>query len=274
MKLAGEVAAELFPLENIPKLITPIILDGTFQNLEKPSMSDQITCPRCFGTKGMTCFVDPSMSDDKCWFCLNPECLKHNAKTSLSNHTPTLKKRSMEWSEFCDKSQLGNRCHEICFENLDQSKSKIDFMYSFAKSPNGILVLQGTPGTGKSYSALAICELFTRDNVSCSYLTQSQLMDKWIFSFKDGKSCKDSFQNVDLLVLDEFGGREPSSGFLEFFMEILSYRLQCKNKGTIIVTNLGEKHFAAFCKDALSDRINTGQYLIFEGKSRRKPVIR
>jgi DNA replication protein DnaC len=76
------------------------------------------------------------------------------------------------------------------------------------------------------------------------------------------------------LIVDDFGTNEPSDKFMGFFMDLINSRMQWEKRGTVITTNLDEKKLGQFCGDALSDRLNTGTLLIFEGKTRRREIIR
>ncbi len=135
--------------------------------------------------------------------------------------------------------------------------------------------MQGPAGSGKTYSAMATCELFTRDDGSCLFFTQKQLADQWQANFNSDKPYlfREKIYSYALLVVDDFGTKDPTPGFLEFFMDVINTRMQWKRRGTIITTNLDDKNMAQFCGSSLSDRLNTGQKLIFTGKTKRKPPI-
>lgn len=149
------------------------------------------------------------------------------------------------------------------------------FLLKYAQKPSGIVIMQGKPGTGKTYGSLGVCEYFTRSQSSCVFVSQRELLRIWL-SITRGEiqsNYLSSVENCLLLVIDDFGTSEPSPGFMSYFMELIDKRMQWKDKGTIITTNLDTKKLNVYCGDALNDRLGTGQFLIYEGKTRRKPII-
>jgi DNA replication protein DnaC len=148
-------------------------------------------------------------------------------------------------------------------------------MAKFCHKPSDLILMQGNPGSGKTYSAMGMCELFTRNSTSCIFVTQVKLWDKWLEVSSGGdKHFIERIKSVNLLVIDDFGTAEVSPAFLKFFMEIINERLQWTDRGTVITTNLLNEKWGEFCGEALTDRISMGQLFTFEDSSRRhkKPI--
>lgn len=171
---------------------------------------------------------------------------------------------------------IGDVYHDVCFESIDQSKGKIDYLRKFCANPmGGIIVMYGPPGTGKTYASMAACELFTRSKISAKFFTHKTLASQWMQSFRDNNHqlLVSKLERVELLVIDDFGTSEPSEKFMAFMMDLINARIQWKDRGTIISTNLVPDKLSEFCGHALSDRLRTGQKFQFEGNSRRSKVL-
>jgi DNA replication protein DnaC len=202
-------------------------------------------------------------------------CLRVCNGSKLPGNIQEYKKpsRTIEWQEFCDLNNMGDLVYDVKFEGVSQSQAKIDYLMKFSKKPSGIIYMYGKPGTGKSYAAMALCELFTRNNSSCKWYTQEKMASQWLETFKENQSSnfRSRLETCSILVIDDFGTTEPPPGFLKFFMDLVSYRMQWSNKGTVITTNLDpDNTLPKFCGDTLMDRLRTGQGFKFEGPSRRK----
>ncbi len=275
MKLMSEIAKKIMPEQEI-KLIHAIRDVFIIKYLKEPIFSNEAICPMCNGNKGYTCLIDPQSSDQRVWFCLNGVCLTAMRRSTYKTYQPTTQaKRSLEWPLFCEINQMGDLVHDTKFEKIEQSKPKIEYLLKFSKNPTGIILMQGESGTGKTYAAMGLCELFTRTSQSCRFFTQERLIKDWLESknLLNPSTFIDKINNVSLLVIDDFGLRDCTPAFLDLFMSIINTRMQWSNRGTVITTNLNEKKISEFCGEALTDRINTGQKFEFKDKSRRKPTI-
>jgi len=164
--------------------------------------------------------------------------------------------------------------HDVKFEKIQQSNSKLAYLLKFALKPYGIIFMKGAPGTGKTYACLGVCEFFTRKDSSCIFCTQTQLHERWLHTFKsdDYFNFIHRVKTCCLLVIDDFATGEISPSFMKFLMDLINSRMQWSDKGTIINTNLNNKDFSIVCGEALSSRINTGVLFEYEGKDRRKPI--
>ncbi len=244
--------------------------------LHEPVMSNEHKCQWCGGIGHHCPLVDPSKCDEYAWLCSNMHCVTNTAIKRVREYQPTTQPlRAILWPLFCEISGIGDLYHDVAFEQVNQSAGKIEYMARFVKLPKGLIVMQGTPGTGKTYAAMALCEYVTRTESSVIFTTQKQMADNWLKTFHEeipsGYARK--VMECKLLVIDDFGTAELSKSLLEFLMHVINSRLQWSNRGTVITTNLDSKKLAEYCGDALSDRLNTGQKFLFSGKSRRKEII-
>lgn len=240
-----------------------------------PTMSTDHKCEYCGGVDHYTPFM---MNDTmaRSWLCANTDCLVYEATKHKGQYISTIKyTRPLEWAKFCEIYHVGDLYSDIRFEKIQQSKAMIDFMLEFVKLPRSILLMQGSPGSGKTYATLGMCELFTRKNADCFFITQKGMADKWLATTKYEKwdPFVEKITKCAFLCIDDFGTGEISNAFMSFFMELLNTRLQWSNRGTIITTNLDDKKMFAFCGEALNDRIRAGQTFSFKEKTRRKPIF-
>ncbi len=239
--------------------------------INPPRFAKELECPFCSCTKFYLISLD---AERKAWMC-GSVCLRSKLPSATQmSPTPPNTKRALEWPLFCELNGIGNIHHDIKFEKVNQSEGKISYMLKFVAAPRGFILMQGDPGTGKTYAAMAMCELFTRKSKFCIFTTQKQMSNNWLNALGDSmNNFISSVTLVQFLVVDDFGTGEVNPKFLEFFMDLINTRMQWDNRGTVITTNLDAKKLATFCGEALSDRINTGQQFEFKGKTRRKQTV-
>ncbi len=244
--------------------------------LKETIISTKHTCEFCGGTQHYAPIMYPAVSGERAWLCANALCAVNNGKTKVkATTTPPTLRCALEWPLFCEINGIGDMHHDVKFEKIEQAPGKIAYLKNFVIKPAGILHMEGKKGTGKTYAAMAVCEKFTRFNTSCIFTTQKQMFNNWLATFKDGNVSNyiDRVLTCNLLVIDDFGIKENSASFMDFFMEIINTRMQWTDRGTIITTNLDLKTLSDFCGEPLSDRIKTGQRFLFEGESRRGNAV-
>ena len=244
--------------------------------LDTPVISCEKECDLCGSTACYCPLVDPEQSAARTWLCANPHCdVYKSVSDTLPRQTTVNRGRAVLWPKFCELNGIGDENYNVKFEEITQNVSKVSYLLKFATNPRGIILMRGETGTGKTYSSMAVCELFTRTNTSAIFCTQKQMLSKWLDTFKAGEynNFIERVTNCNLLVIDDFGIGEMSPGFLGFFMDLVNTRLQWTNRGTIVSTNLNKKDFSKTCGQALLDRISTGQEFEFVGDSKRKKTV-
>ena len=277
MKTLSSYIKKILPKINPNLLVHEIAVVGVWEVLKKPELSNNIKCLVCGSCDHYAVYIDPhSKSDRRVWICANPICESTNLKNMLpSTYTPPKLLRALLWPLFCELNGIGDVHHEVSFELIQQSPGMIKAMRDFAEKPYGIYYFHGGSGTGKTYASMAICELFTRKNSSCRFMTMRQMMAKWLDTFKEDKvsNFNETVNIVELLVIDDFGTGEPPPGFMGFLLDVVNTRMQWKNRGTIITTNLSSSKIAEYTGEALSDRLSTGTPFKFDKSSRRKSKL-
>ncbi len=234
----------------------------------KPFNSSEYECEWCGGKDYQAIFVDPSKSNSKTWLCLNGNCLIYNGRSMPKEYQHSLKRqRCLEWAKFCEINDIGDLHEDVTFENIKQNPEKISILKAFAENPKGIIFMRGGTGRGKTYSAMGVCELFTRSDSSATFTTQHHLSRRW--EEKDKLFISQLF-SCSLLVIDDFGTGHIPNGFMKFFMDLINSRIQWKRKGTIITTNLNGDDLTLICGDALVDRLMSGDIFEFNGTHSRR----
>ncbi len=247
-----------------------IAMPGKIVALETPTMSNELTCPVCHKAIHALPLFDPKISDDRVWMCINSFCEVATFLPQLKPQKPE-SSRAIEWPKFCELNELGDVYYSILFEELKQPLKITKQLNAILLKPKGTALFQGPPGTGKTYSALSVCEKFTRTNPSAIFITQRKLADRWLDHSRNGNSSQfiNSLENCNLLIIDDFGSAIPSPIFLSFFMDVLNTRNQWSNRATIVTTNLQDLDLVKI-GDSLADRLSCGEIIAFSGKSRRK----
>lgn len=236
--------------------------------IDPPVKACDFECPFC-GSREFFRLIEQGKG---AWLCGLNCRLSKLPDTRGATITPATPKRALLWPLFCEINGIGDEHYGVTFDGIDQIPKKLEFLSSFAINPRGVVIMEGDPGTGKSYAAMGLCEFYTRNNTSVMFLTQKTMTEKWLDSFREEKGhvFQRKLEDVALLVIDDFATGAPSAAFLAFFMEIINSRIQWTNKGTVITTNLSFADLSNFCGHALSDRLRVGQRLLFQGASRRK----
>jgi hypothetical protein len=276
MKLAGSIGRQMVRPQIQPKMVHQIAVIGGWKHLAQPTLSSELECPICKEKSHLTPLINPSLGDERVWMCGNVSCFIYKKENGpMATTTPPIPKRAVLWPLFCEINDIGNTHHDVLFEKIEQSQGKIDYLKKFVAKPNGIIIMRGKPGQGKTYCALGVCEYFTRTSVSANVTTQKQLLEKWLENNTTQKYSNyfRKLKEINLLVIDDFGTSDISPGFMGFIMDLINTRMQWNDRGTIITTNLDKNKLSDFCGDALMDRLNTGQQFSFEGDTRREKTI-
>ena len=271
IKSMFNIASKELNIDSSNKLVHFFLSSKGYIAIDPPAWSQDLKCPFCGETTFFVCMVD---KERKGWGC-GRVCEASKLPNDKSGVVvlPNAQ-RSILWPSFCEINGIGDEHYDVRFENVQQSRNKIDYMLKFASAPRGIILMCGEPGSGKTYAAMAICEFFTRKAPHCIFTTQKQMSNNWLIAQGDQvNNYVNSITVTPLLVIDDFATGTPNPKFLEFFMDIVNTRLQWKTRGTVITTNLNVEAFNNFCGEAFTDRITTGQIFNFDNYSRRKKTI-
>jgi|SRR5579859_147512 len=254
------------------KMVHHVCVVGGWRKLDTPMLASDVQCLACGSNKYTTWPVTPERGSEVVWFCGERNCVTTSKENNQKHRvTPTTIKRALPWPVLCEISGIGDRHHNVRYEEIKQPKEKLGVIMGFLKNDRPTLLMMGNPGSGKTYAAMGLCEFHTRRSSSCVFLTQKQLMDKWVTSFKDPTSqFVERVYTCELLVIDDFGTlSKPPDGFMSFFMDMINSRMQWVKRKTIITTNLKAGDLAKVCGDSLVDRLKKADMVMCNEPSRR-----
>lgn len=112
---------------------------------------------------------------------------------------------------------------------------------SFAQSPWGWIVFEGTYGTGKTHLAAAIANERVKHGDKVLFITAPDLLDylRSAYNPESETTYDETFERVrgaDLLILDDLGVENPSAWAQEKLFQILNHRY-ARRLPTVITTN-------------------------------------
>ncbi|MGC8855253.1 MAG: ATP-binding protein [Anaerolineae bacterium] len=112
---------------------------------------------------------------------------------------------------------------------------------TFARAPQGWLLLEGGYGCGKTHLAAAIANFAVSMGIPTLFITVPDLLDSLRFAFSDPETTFEArfeeVRNAALLVLDDFGTQNATGWAQEKLFQIMNYRYINKLP-TVITTNL------------------------------------
>ncbi len=163
-------------------------------------------------------------------------------------------------------------------QDINQKPEVIDFIKGYIRHPLGFLLLSGTNGTGKTFTAMTIYEAISPfklpdyDSDIALFMTQAEINMKFTKASMNGDSgyFLDRVTSTKLLVIDDLGTRTPSDAFMDFLYLVADTRYAHKDrKGTIITTNMNADTMRDKFGNAFFSRVASGQCFRFDGKDRR-----
>lgn len=258
------------------KIIHTIMTKKGSIPLENSMRSDEIVCKFCGSNQGYTCKDNPEKSNKNCWICANFECEVTTGsdwwkEKYLKLDTRVHIKNGIKWDVFCELNGIGDMYHNINFDDIELSEKNKETLKKMTTSCYGIILFYGVIGKGKTYTALCMLHFFTLENASAIFVKQKRLADEWLEFIRNGNFSvfRKKIESVSFLVIDDLGTKDLTQSFLEFLLDIIDFRMQWKNKLTLITTNILPEKFVEFFGERLSDRIRTGFSIKFSGESRR-----
>lgn len=156
---------------------------------------------------------------------------------------------------------------EAVADNLERVYSASE---SYARQPEGWLVLRGGNGVGKTHLAAAIANHQIAEGNRVIFVTAPDLLDHLRTSYKPGIERADEenfasrFEEVrtaPLLILDDLGIESPTAWAVEKLYQILNYRYNAQLP-TVITTNFALEDMEVRLRSRLSDQDLSRVYTI------------
>lgn len=258
------------------KIIHTIMTNKGTVPLERSMRSDEIVCKFCGSNKGYTCKDNPEKNNKNCWICANFECEVTVGsdwwkEKYLNLNTRVRVKNGIKWDAFCELNGIGDVYNDLNFDDIKLGEKNKEILRKMTTSCNGIILFYGVVGKGKTFTALCMLKLFTLENASAIFIKQKRLADEWLEFTRNGNfsAFRKKIESVSFLAIDDLGTKDLTQSFLEFLLDIIDFRMQWKNKLTLITTNILPDKFVEFFGERLSDRIRTAFSIKFSGESRR-----
>lgn len=134
-----------------------------------------------------------------------------------------------------------------CLATINQPTEIVDKIFAFLKKKEGILLLTGNPGCGKTYICKAIYNDWLKREYGCSFFyinrfyseVRSAIERKWDCSY-----MVETIADRDWVILDDWGATALTEWQLEIITDFINLRHE-NRKPLIITTNFQEKDILA-----------------------------
>lgn len=250
-------------LKNLPgftetDLCSHIMDHGYPRPLEPPKPPTELVCSICGNPQGYRVW-DPT---GIWWACRSLDCIKINGQT---------KGKPMHKQRICETLPDGYRL--ATFRDYRHGRDRILKIADWYRGSKPFLILSGTNGSGKTYSAAAtINEHLKEKNKSAVFVNVSDLYVDYL----QEKGSSEFAQRIsrlntpDLLVLDDMGQRVPTDAFQDLLYVVINRRSNPLQK-TIVTTNFRKREdFAIKFGEAITSRILEGVQIKMVGEDQRK----
>mgnify|MGYP001590214423 CR=1 FL=1 len=166
------------------------------------------------------------------------------------------------------------KAHEkISFDLLDDRQKKVANQY--LAIPFGNLIINGSSGSGKTWTAIAAAKRLIERGASAKYISVP-----WMFAFiRDQIGHDKNFQiteyvnsllRYDYLILDDLGAHRATDWAIETLYLILDQWESHEKKGLICTTNLSMDDVAKTFSDRIASRLAASCKLIkLDGDDKR-----
>lgn len=158
----------------------------------------------------------------------------------------------------------------------DINKKSEEFMekvHRFVGKPRGFLLIAGSNGNGKSFTARAIMDHFYHPELHHQFWNMHNLNSKWNEAFSQYGNTTYMINEIlkaPLLVLDDVGTRTYSEAFMDSLYWIADQRYENRAKqATILTTNMNTQTMREKMGDAFLSRVSSGICIRWDGPDRR-----
>lgn len=159
-------------------------------------------------------------------------------------------------------------------DQIYRTSQDLEKLQAYASSFKGFCILSGLNGTGKTYTARKLYNLYPSEDTDLKkFITLSTLFRTWktqMAEWDNDNYLYQQYLRLEFLVLDDFGVAPPTPGFLNFLYDIINDRDERRDQvGTVITTNLTSDEVARDFGSRFSSRMNSGIKFRWSGFDRR-----
>ena len=214
-----------------------------------PQTYHNISCPMCGSKNGSRI---PN-NKDYWWACLNSNCIERNrGVVEKTAH------KKVDILDIMDKAGVTKRLRNASFDDWKHAPGLKEQLLKYSIDPTEALILTGTNGTGKSFSAVAIArEYYLQTKEIPIFYNVSELYQEWLANSKSPINLMNKIVNAKLLVLDDLGIRTPTEGFCDFLYAVINNRYS-DMKGIVVTTNLNAGQIVEKFGNAIASRLLSG----------------
>ena len=214
-----------------------------------PQTYHNISCPMCGSKNGSRI---PN-NKDYWWACSNSDCIERNRGVVAEKAH-----KEVDILDIMDKMGVTKRLRNASFDDWKHNLALKEQLVKYSRDPTEALILTGTNGTGKSFSAVAIArEYYLRTMEIPIFYNVSELYQEWLANSKSPINLMNKIVNAKLLVLDDLGIRTPTEGFCDFLYVVINNRYS-DMKGMVVTTNLNAGQIVEKFGNAIASRLLSG----------------
>lgn len=176
----------------------------------------------------------------------------------------------------------GAKLHNIGARYEEASLSKLDFppevneeIFNWVNKHSGILVFESNPGTGKTYMAAALCNLWHQQRLQIRYFTAESYLEKLRHSISmnhDAMAAVSRICEVDYLIMDDLGSNLGNTDWQRsVIFKTIDVRYTSRLP-TLILTNLNNSQITELYTERTASRIYASEntHIRLIGEDRRK----
>jgi len=225
-----------------------------------PQTYHNISCPMCGSKNGSRI---PN-NKDYWWACSNSDCIERNRGVVAEKAH-----KEVDILDIMDKMGVTKRLRNASFDDWKHNLALKEQLVKYSRDPTEALILTGTNGTGKSFSAVAIArEYYLQTKEIPIFYNVSELYQEWLVNSKSPIDLMHKIVNTELLVLDDLGTRTPTEGFCDFLYAVINNRYS-DMKGIVVTTNLNPAEISEKFGKAITSRLLSGEKIRMDGNDMR-----
>lgn len=164
-------------------------------------------------------------------------------------------------------------------KNLKQDPDNVKAIVRFAAKPFGMFLISGPSGSGKTFASKAIYEANTsyclpyRDDEEAILTSEYNLALDWKESLKNPLVDLDKYLKTKLLIIDNFGSKDPTPTYLEYLFYLIDHRWENGHSlGTVIVINRVSEEIKASFGSSFFSRIASGSLVRLSNQNRIEAI--